>query len=92
MASVILIGRKYEFVTKSQNIPAPDNNLKFFLLQVYLVLHVHFCSYKWTQRLCLIFDTFTHPNSHINHTAGEIAILGVHLLKLPGLLSISLAN
>ena len=39
---------------------------------VYLGLRVHFCSFKWTQGLCLIFDVFIHPNYHVNHTASEM--------------------
>ena len=43
---------------------------------VYLGLRVRFCSYKWTQRLCLTFDASNHPISQVNRTARVIAILG----------------
>ena len=40
----------------------------------YLGLRVHFSSYEWTQRFCLVFDVSLHPNSHVNCTEGEEAI------------------
>ena len=52
----------------------------------YLGLWVLFCSYKWTQRLCWIFGVFIHPFSQVNHTAEEIAILGVRSLRRSRLL------
>ena len=70
-----------------------DQNLwssiwEFFLWSwVYLSLPVYFCSNKWIQKLRLIFDVFIHPNSHVNRTVGEIAILGVRSIQHPGLLS-----
>ena len=44
---------------------------------VYLGLFVHFYSYKWTQKLCLIFDALFHPNSHVNRTT----ILSIRSLR-----------
>ena len=64
--------------------------LNLRLLQVILGLLgicVHFCSYKWAQRLCFIFDFFIYTNSYVNRTAGEIAIFGVRSLRCTGLLS-----
>ena len=58
-----------------------------FSLWSWIYLGLHFCSYQWTQRLCLILDAFIPPNSHVDRTAGEIAILGVCSLWQPVLLS-----
>ena len=46
---------------------------------IYHGFRVHFCSYKWPQRL--IFDVFIHTNSHVNRTAREIAILVTRLFR-----------
>ena len=58
----------------------------FGLSRVYLGLRVQFCSYKWIQRIYLIFDIFIYPTSQVNHTIGEIVILGVRSLWRPTLL------
>ena len=52
------------------------SSIKYFFFGwswVYLGLCVHFYSYKWTQRHCLLFFVFIHPNSHVNRATGERA-------------------
>ena len=61
-----------------------DEQMKFHLRRPVISMS-HYCSYNWTPRLCLILDVFIHPYSHVNRTAGEIAIYAFCSLRHRGI-------